>query len=257
MNFHLSMGKKGRLFYLRKGKLEHHAPTSWLLQIPGLSHDPQFLHVNATLVLTAGISIFALLANRYIKGREKEFIVPPEKLTLTNLADVVVEGVYNMVSGTLGSHTKDYFPYVGALFLFILFSNLMGLIPFGAAPTGNINTNLALGLSSFVFYNYMGIKSHGLKGYLAHFLMGLGPLGIFVAFFEIISHVLRPITLTLRLLLNLYIDHQVAHTFELLLAWLLPVPLLLFGIVVCTIQAFVFATLTAVYIQLATEHEAH
>ena len=129
------------------------------------------------------------------------------------------------------------------------------MIPFSAAPTGTVNTTYAIGFCSFVVFNAWGIKSHGLKGYLAHFLMGLGPAGIFVAIFEIISILLRPVTLGLRLYLNIFIDHNVVHTFQGLVAWAVPVPLLLFGIVVCTIQAFVFATLTAVYIQMATEHE--
>ena len=101
----------------------------------------------------------------------------------------------------------------------------------------------------------MGIKSHGIVNYGKHFLMGLGLFGIPIAFFEMISHAIRPVTLGLRLAINLHIDHALASSFQEIFAWFLPVPLLLFGVLVCTIQAFLFAVLTSVYVQMATEHE--
>ena len=85
--------------------------------------------------------------------------------------------------------------------------------------------------------------------------MGLGLFGIPIALLEVVSHFIRPVSLGLRLFINLHIDHMLVSSFQDLFAWLLPVPLLLFGVLVCTIQAFIFATLTAVYIQMATEHD--
>jgi F-type H+-transporting ATPase subunit a len=237
--------------------VEHHGITSWLLQLPLLSHDPLYLHVNATIVVTLFITVFSIAAYLVIKGKQAQHLVPSSGFSIVNMADVLMESTYNMIAGTLGHKTPEYFPFVGALFIFILFGNLIGLLPFSSAATSNPNTTLALGAAAFVYYNWMGIKEHGLKGYLAHFLMGLGPAGIFVAILEMVSHVIRPFSLGLRLFLNLHMDHTIVHTFQSLVAWLVPVPLLLFGIVVCTIQAFVFATLTAVYIQIATEHESH
>jgi F-type H+-transporting ATPase subunit a len=137
-----------------------------------------------------------------------------------------------------------------------LFCNLLGLIPYSSAPTSSVNTTFALGFAAFVYYNVMGIKEHGLIGYLKHFLMGLGAVGVLVAILEIASQMVRPVSLGVRLFVNMHVDHTVVLTFQNLFAWLLPVPLLMFGIVVSTIQAFVFAVLTAVYVQMATEHES-
>jgi F-type H+-transporting ATPase subunit a len=225
--------------------------------LPEFLRDQKYIHVNGAILLTLLISVFSLIAYVLIKNQTEKHIVPAPKLTLVNFADILIEGVFNMIAGTLGPDAKKYFPFIASLFIFILFGNLMGLLPFASAPTANPNTTFALGIATFVYYNVMGIRAHGVKGYAAHFLMGLGPFGIFVAILELISHLLRPFSLGLRLFLNLHMDHTIVGTFQTLFAWVLPVPLLLFGVVVCTIQAFVFATLTAVYVQLATEHESH
>ena len=85
--------------------------------------------------------------------------------------------------------------------------------------------------------------------------MGLGLAGVPIAVLEIVSQGIRPLSLGIRLYVNMFVDHSVVTNFQAVVAYLLPVPLLLFGVVVSTIQAFVFAMLTAVYVQMATEHE--
>ncbi len=236
--------------------MEHSTgPTSWLLQLPGLPHDPHYIHVNGAVLVTAGIVLLSLLANRQIKGRIEQNLVPSPKTSLFNIVDVLVEGLHKMVVDTIGAHGEQYFSMVAALFVFVLFSNLLGLLPHSAAPTASLSTTFALGLAVFFYYNVQGIRAHGIINYGKHFLMGLGVMGVPIALFELISHVARPITLALRLDLNMEIDHLLAGTFASLVAWIVPVPLLLFGVVVCTIQAFLFAILTSVYLQMATEHE--
>ena len=164
---------------------------------------------------------------------------------------------YKWSQGTLGETGTKYFPFISAIFLFVFFCNFLGLIPFAVAPTASINTTLALGICAFVYYNAMGIREQGLGGYLKHFLMGLGPAGILVAVLEIFSQMIRPFSLAIRLFVNMHVDHTLLKSFEALFIWLLPAPLLIMGVVVASIQAFVFAILTAVYIQMATEHEEH
>lgn len=246
--------------------MQGHGPANWVRDFPipfsnFTEHPGKFEHVNSGLIVTGIIIVFSILAARKIRGREEQFIVPPSRASFAGIADYFFEAVYGLVQSTLGPQTKKYFPFVGAMFIFILFSNLFGLIPYGGAPTSSLSTGFALGLTSFVFYNYQGIKEMGLGPYLNHFRMGIGGnffffvLGLVVACFELLSHILRPLTLGGRLGLNLTMDHMILHIFRNnLMAWLLPVPLMLFGIVVALIQAFVFATLTAVYLQLATEH---
>lgn len=235
--------------------MEHHGPTSWLQHIPLLPHEPEYLHVNAAVIVFAGITAFSILANRAIKNRTDALIVPPPRLSIAGIADLIVESLHGMVVGILGHDGIKHFSVIAALFIFVWLSNLMGLLPLSSSPSGSLNTTIALGLVSFFYFNIMGIKAHGPLGYAKHFLMGLGLMGLPIAAFELLSLVLRPATLGLRLYLNLTIDHLLAGSFASLFAWLLPVPLLLFGIVVSTIQAFLFAVLTAVYVQMATEHE--
>lgn len=253
--------------------MEGHGPTPWVQNFPipfsqFTEHAGKYEHVNSGILVTAIIIVFSLLAARNLRGREAEHIVPPSRATVAGLADFLMEALYNMVKGTLGASTSKYFPFIGTLFLFILVSNLFGMLPYSGAPTNSLSTNLALGLCSFIFFNAVGIKNMGLKNYIAHFKMGLdfgpGAMGIVIGFvgllvfgLEVFSSLLRPITLSARLGLNINVDHLILHTFQNLVAWIVPVPLMLLGLVVCTIQAFVFATLTAVYIQLAEEHHDH
>jgi F-type H+-transporting ATPase subunit a len=133
----------------------------------------------------------------------------------------------------------------------------MALIPGFVPPTDNINTNLAMSLTVFVYYHIMGVKAHGLKGYLKHFMgpiLWLAPL-IFVT--EIIGHCVRPLSLSLRLFGNITGDHLVLGIFSNLVPVLVPVAFLALGLFVSFIQAFVFSLLSMIYINLATAHEEH
>lgn len=233
----------------------HHGPQSWLTQIPGLPQDEKLIHVNGALLIFAGIVVLSIFARLAINKGIEKMVVPDPKPTIGGFIDVLVEGLYKTVTDILGHHGEQYFAFIASLFLFVLLSNLMGILPLSHSPSSSLNTTVALGLASFVYYNLHGIKAHGLVGYCKHFLMGMGVFGIPIAAFELLSHVLRPATLGLRLFLNMTIDHLLAGSFADLFKWVLPVPLLLFGIVVCTIQAFLFAVLTSVYVQMATEHE--
>ena len=226
-----------------------------MLKLPLLPHDPKFEHVNAAVVLFLFLTIASLIANRAIKGRRDQYLIPSKKFNLVNICDLLVEGLYGMVVETLGPTGVKYFAFVASLFIFVLFGNLLGLIPHSAAPTGSVNTTFALGLATFVYYNVMGVVEHGPVGYAKHFLMGLGIAGIPIALLELISHAVRPVSLGVRLFVNMFVDHALASQFGKVFAWFLPVPLLFLGIVVCMIQAFVFAMLTTVYLQMATEHE--
>ncbi len=238
--------------------MEHHGahgPTSWLLQIPGLPHDPHLVHINGALVVLAFITVCCVLANLKIRKGFDKLMIPDAKPTFAGTMDVLMEGLHGMICDTLGHSGEKYFPFIASLFLFILLSNFLGLLPHSSAPTASVSTNLALGLSAFVYYNVQGVREHGIVGYMKDFLMGLGPAGVLIALLEVVSHCIRPLSLTIRLFVNMFVDHTVVLSFQSLCIWLLPVPLLLLGIIVSTIQAFVFATLTAVYVQMATEHE--
>ena len=185
-------------------------------------------------------------------------VVPPRRLTLFNFFDVMVESFAKFQDSLLGPENRHYLPFTGSVFLFILFSNLLGLVPGFPAITTTVWINVGMAVVVFVYFNLQGVKANGLFGYLKHFGAGT-PLWIAWMVFpiEIISTLLRILTLNLRLYWNISADHMVLGTFTEMVPFLLPVVFYAFGTFVCFMQAFVFTTLTMVYILLATQHEEH
>ncbi len=185
-------------------------------------------------------------------------LVPPRKMNLRNFFETTAESVYGMVEGAMGEkNAAKFFPLIGALWMFILFGNLIGLIPGFVTPNDTLKTNVGIALMVFLLTHYYGIKEHGFINYFKHFMgpsIALAPL-IFPI--ELISHLARPLSLSVRLLGNMMADHKVVMSFFALVPILVPLPFMLLGLLVCLIQALVFCTLTMVYIGMAIEHEEH
>ncbi len=174
---------------------------------------------------------------------------------MQNFMEVVVGGIENMVTETMGEHGRPFFPLIATLAIFILVSNLIGLIPGFFPPTANINTTAACAVIVFVTTHVVGVKEHGIK-YIKHFLgpiMWLAPIMFFI---EVIGHLSRVISLTLRLFGNMNGHELVLMIFFGLAPFLVPLPMMLMGILVSFIQAFVFMLLAMIYIQGSLE-EAH
>jgi len=215
-----------------------------------------FTHVLIAMVVIAFCTWGALAFFRGTQSADKG-LVPPRRMNLRNFFEYQAESVYGMVEGAMGEHNAPrFYPLIGALWLFILFSNLIGLIPGFVAPTDTIKTNLGLAQFVFVLTHYYGVKEHGLA-YFKHFLGPSPALIPLMLPIELISHIARPLSLTVRLMGNMMADHKVVMSFFALVPLLVPLPFLLLGLLVCMIQALVFCTLTAVYIGMATEHEEH
>jgi F-type H+-transporting ATPase subunit a len=203
-------------------------------------------HVTYTwLVMLILISI-AFLASRAIK------VVPTGT---QNFMEVVVGGIENLIDETMGPKGKTYFPLIATFALFILVSNLVGLIPGCYPPTADLNTNFALALTVFAMTHIIGFKEHGL-GYLKHFMGPILVLAPLMFIIEIIGHLARPLSLSLRLFGNMYGHEIVLMIFFALVPFLLPVPMMLMGVLVACIQTFVFSLLAMIYIAGALE-EAH
>ncbi len=172
---------------------------------------------------------------------------------LQNFMEVVVSGIENMVVDTMGEHGRPYFPLIATIALFVLVSNLIGLVPGFYPPTANINTTAACAIVVFVMTHVVGIKMHGVK-YIKHFcgpIIWLAPVMFFI---EVIGHLSRPVSLTLRLFGNMNGHELVLMIFFGLAPCLVPLPMLMMGILVSFIQAFVFMLLTMIYIQGSLEH---
>jgi len=172
---------------------------------------------------------------------------------LQNFMEVIVGGIENMLVDTMGEHGRPFFPLIATLALFILVSNLIGLVPGFFPPTANINTTAACAVVVFVATHIVGVKEHG-AGYIKHFLGPIAWLAPMMFFIEVIGHFSRVISLTLRLFGNMNGHELVLIIFFGLAPFLVPLPMMLMGVLVSFIQAFVFMLLAMIYIQGSLEH---
>jgi F-type H+-transporting ATPase subunit a len=210
-------------------------------------------HYVSYAFLASGVLIGSALA---VRGSLS--IVPKG---LQNFMEVFVEALANLAEENIGHKWGRYFlPLIGTLGMFILVCNLLGLIPGFAAPTGNLNTNAAMAVPVFLATHYYGVKVHGIR-YLAHFVGPIRslpaiPLMILMFFLEIIGHLVRPLTLSVRLFGNMMAKHMILFALAMLAPVIVPVAILGLGLLVSLIQAFVFVLLTSLYLAGAVE-ESH
>jgi F-type H+-transporting ATPase subunit a len=153
-------------------------------------------------------------------------------------------------------NAQRYLPFVGSLAFFIFFNNALALIPGFAPPTDTLKTNVALALLVFLATHFLGVREHGIS-YFKHFFGPILVLSPLMFLIEVISHIARPVSLSLRLMGNMAADHKVVAIFFGLVPILVPVPFLILGILVVVIQTLVFTLLSMVYISMAVAHEEH
>jgi F-type H+-transporting ATPase subunit a len=180
--------------------------------------------------------------------------------------EVGVLAVRNLIVDVIGPHGVKYFPVVATFGVLILVSNLLGFIPGMIAPTSSTSVTFALGISSFVYYNYVGIKENGIFGHLRHFagpVLAIAPLLFLI---ELISNLIRPMSLGIRLFGNMFADEKVAENIANLAPgktyWIVPVLIMPLGLFVAFIQTFIFMFLSMVYISEVShpphaEHDEH
>ena len=203
------------------------------------------------LLALAGFSIKKALS-------KEDSVLPDEKFSIRTIFEILtIDFLFDLFTNMLGSkeNAKKYFPLLGASFFFILFANFLGIIPGFLPPTGNFNVPVACALVIFVMYNFYGFKENGLA-YLKHFagpVIFLAPLMFII---EVISHFVRPVSLSLRLFMNITGDHLILGVFTNLVHYIIPAIFIGLGIFVSFLQAFIFTVLSAIYISLATAHEA-
>jgi F-type H+-transporting ATPase subunit a len=173
-----------------------------------------------------------------------------------NFMEMVIETMENFMVDITGPEGRAFFPFIATIFLYILVSNLLGLVPGFVSPTANLNTTLSMALCTFVLTHAIGIKFHGAK-YIKHFLgpvMFLAPLMIII---ESIGHLARIMSLSIRLFGNIMGKEKILGIlFALAGLYLAPLPILFLGLLVSFIQALVFMLLSIVYFVGAME-EAH
>jgi F-type H+-transporting ATPase subunit a len=164
---------------------------------------------------------------------------------------------YGVTRDVMGPRrAKRYFPVVGAAACFIFFSNVLTLIPGFAPPTSSLNITLGCALCVFILFNYYGLQANGLN-YVKHLAGPKWYLAPLIFPIELISTLVRPVTLSIRLMVNMAVDHLLGTIALGMIAILVPVPLMFLGAIVIVVQTLVFSLLTSIYIGLATEHEEH
>jgi F-type H+-transporting ATPase subunit a len=227
---------------------------TWVSVIPGLNLLPA--HTATATVVIVGLLAWAYAARRQLQTATDP-LVPDGTLTARNSLEIFVEWFVGFIEGILGHGGRSYAHIYATFFLFILGANLIGLIPGFAPPTSNFNITFALGVTSFLVYNYYGFRAKGV-GYLKHFIGPIWWLAFLMLPLELIDNFVRPVSLALRLFGNMTGDHLVLEIFTDLTKLVIPVVFYALGAFVSLIQAFVFTILSIIYVALALEeHEAH
>jgi F-type H+-transporting ATPase subunit a len=177
--------------------------------------------------------------------------------------EVGVLAVRSMLEDIVGPHGLQFFPVVMTFAVLILISNLMGLFPLFMSPTSATSVTFALGISSFLYYNAIGIKENGLFGHLKHFAGPIWWIAPLIFPIELISNLIRPFSLGIRLFGNMFADEKVMDTVSHLAPgktyWLVPVVLMPLSVFVAFIQTFVFILLSQLYLSEVSHppHDSH
>jgi F-type H+-transporting ATPase subunit a len=224
----------------------HHAPT-W----------ENFEPLGASLLVFVIVLLLAI-AVRSRLARVDEAIIPEDRLTLRTFMETFLGYFYDLAKSVMGpERAKRYFPLIGTAAVFVFFSNVMALIPGMPVATSNLNITLGSALVVFVLFNIYGFMVQG-SAYVKHLAGPVWWLAPLLFPLEVLSLCIRPLTLAVRLMVNMAADHVMLGLFLSLVAILVPLPVMLLGCIVVIVQTLVFTLLTCIYIALATEgHEEH
>lgn len=259
-------------------------PTKLLqYQQPSLAGEPLIrLGVDELSVSNSLFTMWLVMALLIAVGFAATRDLREQPGPLQNAIELVVQGLGDFVEGIGGSGSRRYVPLFGSLFLFILVSNYVGLLPFVGtrfeighaeveplrAPTSDYHVNLGMAITSFVYYQFLGIRRHRLS-YFGRFInlsgfrgpmpgaLFMGIVLLFVGLIELFADVLRLLTLTLRLWGNIFAgEFAIAVVASLVIVPVLVFPFIGLELLVGLVQSLVFAMLVLVYIVLALEsHE--
>lgn len=222
-----------------------------------IAHGPIGVqHVFGLALVLLLLIILGIIARVALSNTQKA-LIPEDRLTVRTFVELFVTTAYRMMSDIMGKKAARFFlPLIGTCAFVILFSNFLGLVPGFTPPTDSLNTTVAMSLVIFFATHIFGIKENGI-GYLKHFfgpVLFLAPLFFVI---EIISNLARPLSLSIRLMANMFADHQVLSQVSGLVRWVVPVAPLVLGSLVCVVQTLVFCILSTVYISMAVAHHDH
>jgi F-type H+-transporting ATPase subunit a len=233
--------------------LEHPSPlvalVNWLLA-------PLHIHAPDHLVFSALICLIVLVLGLAI--RTKLSVDNPGRLQI--ILEDVVSFFVSQLEATIGPKGRRFLPMLGGLFVFIWIGNMMGQVPGLGAPTSNINVPFACAITLWLYYHSVGIREQGVVSYLKHFAVMPGVpilMSPMIFVIEVISHLSRVLSLTLRLFGNIYGEHLVVLIIASIIPFLMPLPIQFLGLVVGTLQAFIFLILGSIYLSAAVAVDEH
>ncbi len=196
--------------------------------------------VIATWMMMAVLTILAYLISRRMSLKPRGW---------QHLVELGIEALEGLISRTIGRPGEEFLPMIGTMALFVAIANLLGLLPGLRSPTSDVNTPLAVAVVVFFAVHYYGIRQRGLMGYIKHLA---GP--IFVSLpLELLGHVGRVISLSLRLFGNMIAGTVIVAVLYQIIPLIVPVSMLLFNLLIGVLQAFVFTLLSIVYIGQAVK----
>lgn len=209
-----------------------------------VSHDHSWIFVSHLLLVAILILVVAKSATKSMQ------LVPRGT---QNIAEAYIEGVLSMGKDTMGTEelARKYFPLVATLGIFVVFGNVIGIIPGFESPTSSLNFTLALALIVFFYYNFEGIRENGFVKYFGHFM---GPVPILAPLMfpiEIVSHLSRIVSLSFRLFGNIKGDDLFLAVVLALAPWVAPLPAYALLTFMAVLQGFIFMILTYVYLSSA------
>ena len=214
----------------------------------GLEH---FFHVHVHVVHSWMIALLMVICAIFLAKGIK--LIPTRR---QNVLEIIVGGLEKFMVEITGPEGRFFFPFIATIFLYILICNLIGLVPGFYSPTANLNTTLSMAICTFLLTHIVGVKFHGTK-YIKHFLGPVWWLAPLMFPIEVIGHMARIMSLSIRLFGNIFGKETVLGILFMLAGiYLAPLPILFLGILVSVIQALVFMLLSIIYFVGAME-EAH
>jgi F-type H+-transporting ATPase subunit a len=215
------------------------------------AHHPHALpdHIVMILLVALGLILFAAWIRRRLSVDNPS--------NIQHLLEVAFEAIQGLMKDVIGKDSRRFTALIGTLAIYILVSNLLGMIPGFLSPTSNLNVTASCAICVFVYYNYHGFRKQGFVGYLKHFAGPVALLAPLLFVVELVSHMARPFSLSVRLFGNIFAEELLISSLNnFIFPFLASIPVMFLSLFAGTIQAFIFILLTMVYISGAVE-EAH
>ncbi|HLY17845.1 MAG TPA: F0F1 ATP synthase subunit A [Bryobacteraceae bacterium] len=219
------------------------------LKLVGMPTEPRPWANFIVMELLVGLIIVVLFA--FLRPRLS--VDRPGKLQHT--FEVIYDFVHGQADDVVGHGGANYMAFFGTLFVFILFSNLIGIVPGLESPTMNPSVTAGCALVTFCYYNLMGLREQGVLKYALHFAGPIWWLAWLMLPIEIVSHMARPLSLSVRLYANMFAGEQVTTVFLGMTYLLVPAIFMGLHVFVSLLQAYIFMLLTMMYVSGAVSHE--